>query len=194
MTRQEEIALHGAPIATRRAPELYGVIAEFDDPNAAVAAARGVYEAGFRRINAYSPYPVEELSEAIGFHKNFVPLAVLIGGILGAIGGYSLLYYCSVISYPINTGGRPLNSIPAFIPITFECTILLAALTAFVGNILMNRLPQPYHPVFNVPSFSRASKDRFFVCIKADDPKFKYEDTHAFLLGLGAMEVNDVAE
>ena len=171
---------------------LYGVIAEFDDPNAVVAAARQTYAAGFRRINAYSPYPIEELAEAIGFHKNMVARTVFVCGILGLLGGLSLQIWTSAIAYPIVVGGRPLISIPAFIPVTFECTILLAAFGAFLGNILMNRLPQPYHPVFNVPSFSRASIDRFFLCIKADDPKFSHADTRAFLMSLGAKEVTDV--
>lgn len=173
---------------------IYGVIAEFDDPNAVVAAARQTYAAGFRRINAYSPYPVEELSEAIGFHKNMVPAAVFICGLLGCLGGLALQIWTSSIAYPLVVGGRPLISWPAFIPVTFECTILLAAFGAFVGNILMNRLPQPYHPVFNVPAFKRASVDRFFLCIKADDPKFNHSETRAFLESLGAKEVTDVDE
>lgn len=171
---------------------IYGVMAEFDDPSAVVAAAKLTYGAGYRRINAYSPYPVEELMEAIGFHRNYVSLAVFVCGILGALGGISLQIWTSAIDYPLNVGGRPLISLPAFIPITFECTILLAAFGAFFGNIIMNRLPQPYHPVFNVPSFSRASIDRFFLCVKADDPKFNYGETRAFLEGLGAKEVTDV--
>lgn len=167
-------------------------MAEFDDPSAIVAAAKLTYGAGYRRLNAYSPYPVEELMEAIGFHRNYVSLVVLVCGILGGLGGFGLLVWTSAVAYPLNVGGRPLISIPAFIPITFECVILLAAFGAFFGNIIMNRLPQPYHPVFNVPSFSRATSDRFFLCVKADDPKFNYGDTRAFLEGLGAKEVTDV--
>jgi hypothetical protein len=157
-----------------------------------VAAARRTYESGYRRINAYSPYPIEELSEAIGYHRNYVPLTVFICGLLGAVGGFGLLAWTSAIDYPLNVGGRPLVSVPAFIPITFECTILLASFGAFLGMLMMNRLPQPYHPVFNVPSFSHASKDRFFLCVKADDPKFNVEATRAFLADLGAKEVSDV--
>jgi hypothetical protein len=173
---------------------LYGLIAEFDDPNTAVAAARRTYEEGYRRINAYSPYPIEELSEAIGYHRNFVPLAVLICGVLGGLGGFALQSWASAIEYPINVGGRPLISIPAFIPITFECVILMASIGAFIGMLLMNGLPRPYHPVFNVPAFSRATQDRFFVCVKADDPKFSENQTRAFLLSLGAKEVSNVDE
>jgi hypothetical protein len=171
---------------------IYGLMAEFDDPNAIVAAARRTHEAGYRRINAYSPYPVEELSEAIGFRRNFVPLTVLICGLLGALGGFALQSWTSAVDYPINVGGRPLISIPSFIPITFECTVLLASFGAFIGMLIMNRLPQPYHPVFNVPGFARATKDRFFLCIKADDPKFNAAETRAFLDSLGAKEVSDV--
>ncbi|MCI0392257.1 MAG: DUF3341 domain-containing protein [Acidobacteria bacterium] len=167
-------------------------MAEFDSPSAIVAAARRTYGAGYRRINAYSPFPIEELSEAIGFHRDYVALCTLICGILGAVGGFALQYGTAAFSYPLNVGGRPLLSIPAFIPITFECTVLLAAFGAFIGHILMNRLPQPYHPVFNVPSFSRASQDRFFLCVKSDDPSYNEAETRAFLEGLGAKEVSNV--
>lgn len=170
----------------------YGLMAEFDDPNAVVAAARRVYDAGYRRINAYSPYPIEELSAAIGYHKDLVSLTVFACGILGAIGGFALQYWTSAIDYPLNVGGRPLLSLPSFIPIIFECTVLLASFGAFLGMLGMNRLPEPYHPVFNLPSFARASQDRFFVCIKADDPKFNEAETHAFLQSLGAREVSHV--
>ena len=172
--------------------ETYGLMAMFDDPNAVVAAARRTYEAGYRRINAYSPYPIEELSEAIGYRRNYVPLTVLICGLLGAAGGFALQSWTAAMVYPINVGGRPLISIPSFIPITFECAVLLASFGAFLGMLAMNRLPQPYHPVFNVPSFSRASGDRFFLCVKSDDPKFSEAGTRAFLEGLGATEVSHV--
>jgi hypothetical protein len=171
---------------------IYGVMAEFDDPNTVVAAARKTYEAGYRQINAYSPYPIEELAEAIGFRKNLVPLAVFASGLAGFLGGFGLLYWTSAIEYPLNVGGRPHVSLPAWIPILFECTVLLASFGAFIGMLMMNRLPQPYHPVFNVPSFTRASEDRFFLCVKADDPKYSHEDTRAFLASLGAREVSDV--
>ncbi len=191
MTTQEELTRHETPAKTSGRGR-YGVIAEFDSPSAIVAAARRTYESGYRRINAYSPFPIEELSEAIGFHRDYVALATLIGGILGALGGFSLQYWTSAIDYPLNVGGRPLLSLPAFIPITFECTVLLASFGAFLGNLLMNRLPQPYHPVFNVPSFSRASQDRFFLCVKSDDPKYDEAGTRVFLESLGAKEVTDV--
>jgi len=173
---------------------IYGVMAEFDDPNVVVAAARRTYDAGYRRINAYSPYPIEELSEAIGYQRNYVPLIVLIGGILGGVGGFALCAWTSAIDYPLNVGGRPLISTPSFIPITFECTVLAASLFAFIGMLLMNHLPQPYHPVFNVPAFDRVSQDRFFLCVKADDPRFSATETRAFLESLGAKTVSDVDE
>jgi len=172
---------------------LYGVIAEFDDPNAVVAAARQTYAAGFRRINAYSPYPIEELAEAIGFHKNMVARTVFVCGILGLLGGLSLQLWTSTIAYPIVVGGRPLVSIPAFIPVTFECTVLGAALTCFVGMWVLNGLPMPYHPVFNVPAFARASHDRFFLMIESADPRFDRAVTQSFLEGLHPVGVTEVA-
>ena len=173
-------------------PAIYGVMAEFDDVTAAVTAAERVHEEGYRHIDAYSPYPVEALSEAIGFHKNSLPLIVLIGGILGMIGGYALQYYVSVINYPLNVGGKPLHSWPAYIPITFETTVLGAALAAIFGMLALNGLPEPYHPVFNAPNFALASRDRFFIVIEARDPKFDHEATTGFLRNLGAQEVVDV--
>jgi Protein of unknown function (DUF3341) len=171
---------------------VYGLMAEFDDLNVAVAAARKVYAAGYRRINAYSPYPVEELSEAIGFHKDRVATIVFIGGLVGCLSGFALQYWTAAIDYPINIGGRPFLSLPAYIPIMFELTILFAAFSAVIGMLLMNGLPRPHHPVFNLPSFARATTDRFFVCIKADDPKFQHDATKSFLANLGAREVSDV--
>ena len=173
-------------------PSIYGVIARFDTPTEIVRAAHRTHEAGYRKINAYSPFPIEELSHAIGFHKDYIALTVLVAGLLGATGGLLLQVWTSAIDYPINVGGRPLVSLPSFIPIVFESAILLAAFGAVIGMILMNRLPQPYHPVFNVPAFARASRDRFFLCIKAEDPKFDRSEAHAFLIGLGAKEVTDV--
>src|SRR5262245_14420324 len=183
MTTQEELIEKQAP-AKAGGEGNYGLMAEFDSPSAVVAAARRVYDAGYRRINAYSPFPIEELSEAIGFHHDKVALVTLIGGILGALGGFALQYWTSAIDYPLNVGGRPLLSLPAFIPVTFECTILLGSFGAFIGNLLMNRLPQPYHPVFNVPSFARATQDRFFLCVKSDDPRYNPAETRAFLESL----------
>jgi len=191
MTTQEEL-LEQEALAKAEGEGNYGLMAEFDSPSAVVAAARRTYEAGYRRINAYSPFPIEELSEAIGFHRDYVALCTLICGVLGALGGFTLQYWTNGIDYPLNVGGRPLLSLPAFIPVTFECTILLASFGAFIGSLLMNRLPQPYHPTFNVPSFARASQDRFFLCVKSDDPKYDEARTRAFFESLGATEVSNV--
>jgi Protein of unknown function (DUF3341) len=191
MTTQEEL-LEQEALAKAEGEGHYGLMAEFDSPSAIVAASRRTHAAGYRRINAYSPFPIEELSEAIGFHRDYVALCTLICGILGAVGGFMLQYWTSAFAYPINVGGRPLLSIPAFIPVTFECTVLLASFGAFIGNLLMNRLPQPYHPAFNVPAFTRASQDRFFLCVKSDDPMYNEAKTRAFLEGLGAIEVSNV--
>src|SRR4030095_580612 len=191
MTTQEELIREGA-LAKAGGEGNYGLMAQFDSPSAIVAAARHTYEAGYRRINAYSPFPIEELSEAIGYHRASVALCPLICGILGALCGFTLQYWTAAFDYPLNVGGRPLLSLPAFIPITFECTVLLAAFGAFIGSLLMNRLPQPYHPAFNVPAFTRASQDRFFLCVRSDDPKYNEARTRAFLEGLGAIEVSNV--
>jgi hypothetical protein len=173
-------------------PPLYGVMAEFDSPSALVAAARRTYDAGYRRINGYSPFPIEELSEAIGFTKTSLPLIVLIGGIVGAVGGYLMQYWIEVIDYPLNVGGKPYNSWPAFVPITFEMTVLCAAFAAVLGMLALNKLPQPYHPVFNAPNFALATRDRFFLVIEANDPKFKHEEVKQFMQQLEAKDVTDV--
>jgi hypothetical protein len=172
---------------------LYGVMAEFAEPDALLRAAKRAHAAGYRKMDAYTPVPIEGLSEAIGFTRNWVSMSVLMGGLCGCTGGFTLLYWIAKIAYAHNVGGRPFNSWPAFIPITFECTVLLAALTAVIGMLMMNGLPQPYHPVFNNSSFSeRASIDRFFLCIEADDPQFDRLRTRDFLLGLNAEEVAEV--
>jgi hypothetical protein len=176
----------------RHAPPLYGVIAEFENPSDLVAAARKVYSLGYRRINGYSPYPIEELSEAIGFTHTSLPLIVFIGGLIGGIGGFLMQYYIEVIDYPINVGGKPYNSWPAFIPITFEMTVLVAAFSAVLGMLVLNKLPQPYHPVFNVPNFAMATRDRFFLAVEANDPKFHHAEVIELLKSLNAVEVNDV--
>jgi hypothetical protein len=176
----------------RGTPALYGIMAEFDNPSDLVAAARRTFAAGYRRINGYSPYPIEELDEAIGFKRTTLPLIVLIGGILGGLGGFFMQYWMEVIDYPLNVGGKPFNSWPAFIPITFECTVLVAAFSAVLGMLVLNKLPQPYHPVFNAPNFALATRDKFFLVIEANDPKFKYGEATKFMNTLGAMEVNDV--
>jgi len=176
----------------KRTP-IYGIMAEFDSPSDLVAAARRTYEAGYQKIDAYSPFPIEELAEAIGFHHNAVPLVVLIGGLVGCLSGYALQYWVSVITYPINVGGRPFHSWPAFIVVTFEMTILFAGLAAVLGMLALNGLPMPYHPVFNVRRFAeRASQDGLFLAIEAADPKFDREKTHAFLQSLGAREINEI--
>ena len=171
---------------------VYGLMAEFESPEALVAAARRAREAGYTRMDGYSPFPVEGLADALEFKQTMVPLIVLIGGIVGCIGGFGMQYWLSGSYYPINVGGRPLNSWPSFIPITFEVTVLIAALSAVLGMLALNGLPQPYHPVFNVPRFALASRDRFFLAIESRDPKFDIEGTRAFLGGLGAKEVSDV--
>ena len=175
-----------------RKPKLYGVMAQFDSPGALVTAARETYAAGYRRINGYSPFPIEELSEAIGFKRTILPLIVLIGGVVGALGGFFMQYWMEVIDYPINVGGKPFNSWPAFIPITFECTVLCAALAAVFGMLALNKLPQPYHPVFNAPNFALATRDSFFLVIESDDPKFNQSEVRRFLRSLEARDVCDV--
>jgi hypothetical protein len=171
---------------------IYGLMAEFDEPNALVAAAHKAYQEGYRQMDAYSPFPIEELSEAIGFHHTKLPALVLTGGILGCLGGYFLQYWISVVNFPVNVGGRPYHSWPSFIPVTFETTVLIAALTAVLGMLALNGLPQPYHPVFNVPGFALASRDRFFLCIESRDPKFEAEKTTRFLDSLQPLGVSEV--
>src|SRR5215471_13735450 len=161
--------------------KLYGVMAEFESPTAVVEAARRAYSAGYRRMDAFSPYPIEELTEALGIKHTKLPLIVLIGGISGCLGGYGLCYWVSAMVYPLNIGGRPLHSWPVFIPVTFECTILLAALSAVFGMLALNGLPQPYHPVFNVERFALASRNTFFLCIEARHPNFDRVRTREFL-------------
>ena len=175
-----------------RRPPIYGLMAEFSDPNELVAAARQAHEAGYRRMDAYTPFPIEELAEAMGIHRTRLPFLVLMGGIAGALAGYGLAYWTSVIDYPLNVGGRPFNSVPSFIPVTFETTVLFGALTAVLGLLAINGLPMPYHPVFNVPRFALASQDRFFLCIEATDPLFDREHTRRFLERLVPRAVSEV--
>jgi hypothetical protein len=172
---------------------VYGVMAEFEHPEELVKAAHRAYSAGFRKMEGYSPMPVEGLAEAIGFKRHFVSLVVLFGGLTGCIGGFTLMYWISVIAYAHNVAGHPMNSWPAFIPPTFECTVLLAALFATIGMFAMNGLPQPYHPVFNVQQFAeRASRDRFFLVIEAEDPLFDMQQTRGFMHELEPVGVFDV--
>jgi hypothetical protein len=174
----------GAPI--------YGFLAEFESSEALVAAAESAREAGYRKMDAYSPFPIEELSEALHLHERKLPILVLIGGLAGCAVGFGLQYYVSVIAYPVNVGGRPMASWPSFVPVSFELTILVAALCAVFGMLLMNGLPMPYHPLFNSSRFSLASSHAFFLCIEASDKQFNREETARFLLGLQAKGVDEV--
>jgi Protein of unknown function (DUF3341) len=171
---------------------LYGVMGEFETTEQLIHAAEKVREAGYKHIDAYAPFPVEGLSEALGLKRNLVPLITLIGGLCGGLGGFGLEYWASAITYPLDIGGRPLNSWPAFIPVTFELTVLGAALSAVFGMLALNRLPQPHHPVFNVHRFTHASTDRFYICIEARDKKFNLAETARFLQGLQAHHVSEV--
>ncbi|HWA99068.1 MAG TPA: DUF3341 domain-containing protein [Pirellulales bacterium] len=179
-----------------QAPEpvlpIYGLMAEFDTPSQLIAAARHVRAQGFRRVEAYTPYPIEELGKVLHGGRSRLPLLVFLGGLFGGIGGYFLQYWVHVIHYPLNSGGKPLNSWPMFIPITFEMTILGAALTAVFALLALNGLPMPYHPVFNVPRFSLASRDRFFLMIRSIDPKYDEPVTRQMLFDLEAHDVFEV--
>jgi hypothetical protein len=173
-------------------PPIYGLIAEFDTPTEIVVAARKAHAEGYRRMDAYSPFPVEGLSEAVGFPRDNVALVCLIGGILGLATAYVLQYWINAQSYPLNVGGRPFHSWPSFIVVTFEMTVLFAGLSACFGMLAMNGLPMPYHPVFNVPTFNFASRDKFFLCIEAADPRFERQRTYEFLASLGARTITEV--
>jgi len=178
-----------------RAPaagKLYGLMAEFDDAQSLTDAVTKTYAAGYRKTDAYSPFPIEHVWEALGVHDRPVSFFVLCGGLLGMLGGFGLCYWVSTMAYPLNVGGRPYNSWPSFIPVTFELTILLASFAAVISMIALNGLPLPYHPVFNVPSFLRASQDKFFLAIEASDPKFDRQQTFEFLKSLGPREINEV--
>ena len=174
------------------APAIYGLMAEFDTPTALVQAARRTHEAGYRRIDTFSPYPIEEAWEAIGHHDRRLSPIVLGGGITGLLTGLGLQEWVHQVAYPINVAGKPLNSWPQFIPVIFELTILFAALSAVLGMIILNGLPQPYHPAFNVPRFEHASRDKFFLIVEATDPKFDRAKTLDFLKTLDASEINEV--
>jgi len=173
---------------------IYGLMAEFEDPTSLVTATERAHHEGYRHMDAYSPYPIEELHDALGARHTKLPLIVLIGGLVGCVGGYALQYWSSVIAYPLNIGGKPLHSWPAFIPVTFECTILAAALSCVLGMLALNGLPMPYHPVFNLARFALASRNRFFLCIEATDPKFDLEATRRFLESMEPREVSTVAD
>jgi len=171
---------------------IYGLLAEFDDPSSLVAAAKRTYAAGYRKIDTFSPYPIEEAWEAIGHHDRRLSFIVLAGGIAGLLSGIGLQEWVHQIAYPMNIAGKPLNSWPQFVPVCFELTILFAAISAVLGMIVLNGLPQPYHPVFNVERFERATRDKFFLIVESEDPKFDRQQTAEFLKGLHATEVSEV--
>jgi len=171
---------------------IYGLMAEFATPTDLVAAARRTHEAGYKKIDAYSPFPVEELAEAIGFHKNSVALVTLIGGLIGGLLGYAMQYWIATSAYPVNVGGKPYHSWPSFIIVTFEMTILFAGLSAVLGMLALNGLPMPYHPVFNVSRFAFATKDRFFLIVFSSDAKYNSVETRRFLEGLNPKSISEV--
>lgn len=173
-------------------PPIYGIAVEFESAAELVAATTAARDAGYKYMEGYSPFPIEEMAEALDHKHTRLPFLVLIGGLIGCVGGFFLQYYAWVIAYPMNVGGRPNNSWPLFIPVTFECTILAAALTAVLGMLALNGLPQPYHPMFHLDEFSRASSDRFFLCIQSRDEKFDREETMSFLRSVATKEPKEV--
>jgi len=179
---------------TATAPQLYGLLAEFDSADALLSAARQVGAAGYTKTDAFSPFPIHDLAESLGFKDRRISALVFLGGVVGLLAGYGLEYWTQAVAYPLNIGGRPYHAWVAFIPPAFETTILFAAFTAGISMIVMNGLPRPYHPVFNAERFSLASQDKFFLVIEASDPKFGLEETRAFLSGLHPREVVSLDE
>ncbi len=186
-------AVQEIPVPVQEKP-LYGLMIEFEEHEQLLEAATKTYAAGYRRIDAFSPFPIEGLAEAIGHEFTLVPLLTLLGGMAGGLGGYFMEWYSMSRLYPVNVGGRPLHTWPHFIPVTFELTVLIAAISALGAMLILNRLPQPYHPVFNVPEFRRASIDRFFLCIEVADPKFERHGTWKFLESLEGCKISEVVE
>lgn len=174
--------------------KIYGIMAEFDTATELVDAAREVRDAGYKKTDAFSPFPLHEIDEALGIKRSILPFLVLGGGVAGLLAGLGLQYFVHVIDYPLNVGGRPYFSLPSFIPPAYELTILFAAFTAVFGMLLLNGLPQPYHPVFNVPRFALATREKFFLLIEKKDPQFDYEKTRSFMESLSPQEVFDVEE
>jgi hypothetical protein len=175
-----------------RTQALYGLMAEFKNPEDLLKATQRAYEAGYRRMDAFTPFPVEGLAEALGVHSTRVPLICLIGGLIGCVGGFFLQYWPNVVGYPLDIGGKPHNSWPAFIPITFEMTVLCAGLATVFGMLALNGLPMPYHPVFNAQRFELATRNRFFLCIMARDAKFDPQKTREFLMVLEPRGVSEI--
>jgi hypothetical protein len=173
---------------------LHGILAEFDTPTELVDAARSVRDAGYVKTDAFSPFPLHEIDEALGIKRSILPYLIFAGGITGLLSGIALQYYVHVYDWQIIVGGRPHFSLPAFVPPTFELTILFSAFTAVFGMLFLNKLPSPYHPVFNVPRFALATREKFFLLIESVDPKYDYAETRAFMETLGAQEVFDVEE
>jgi hypothetical protein len=173
--------------------EIHGALAMFETHEQLLNAARRAYARGYRKMDAYSPFPIEGLAAALGRKYTAVPFLVLFGGAMGCLGGYIMQWFAMAVDYPLNVGGRPFHSWPQYIPITFELTVLIAALTGFLSVIVLNRFPEPYHPMFNVPEFSRATQDRFFLCVEAHDPKFRADEVARFFEGLGAELVREVS-
>lgn len=179
-------------MSASKEPVLYGLIAEFDEADALISAARATTEQGYTETDAYTPFPVHGLDKALGVKRTVLPWIVLAAALGGGFGGFMLQYWISVEAYPLNVGGRPMFSWPSFMPVTFECTILAAGVTCFIAMLVMNGLPLPYHPIFNAPGFERASQESFFLCIEARDPAFDMETTRTFLETLGATNVAEV--
>ena len=178
----------------RKASSIYGVMAEFDSPEDLLGGAEQAYAAGYREMDAYTPFPIEGLAEALGVRHTRLPVIVFFAGILGGLAGYGLQYFTSVIDYPLNVGGRPFHSWPSFVPVTFELTVLLAAAATVFGMMALNGLPRPHHPVFNAPNFELATRDRFFLCIESGDPGFEVAETRRFLEGLNPSKVSEVEQ